>query len=283
MNFQQPVIVNTVPLLRKRVRKWQKADLKIGLIPTMGSLHDGHLTIVKQLQNHVDKTVVSIFVNPIQFSPGEDFSRYPRTLDSDANKLQTIGVDCIFAPNVTEMYGEDFTTNINIKGLSDILCGTSRQGHFDGVATVITKLLNQCLPDKVIFGEKDYQQLQVLKRLVLDLNIPVEIVDGTLVRDEFGLALSSRNVFLSNSEREIALNLNKVLFSLRKKALKGEDLRLLEAWGITELLRSGFRLVDYLEFRCSDTLDLATNLEKQSRILVAAHVGKTRLIDNIPI
>ncbi len=283
MNPNRPEIVNTVKDLRETVSSWRKQGLKIGMIPTMGSLHKGHLAIVEQLQAHVDKTVVSIFVNPIQFGHGEDFSRYPRTLQTDTYKLQSIGVDCVFAPDVAEMYGDGFTTNINIKGLSDILCGASRQGHFDGVATVVTKLLNQCLPDKVIFGEKDYQQLQVLKRLVKDLNIPVEIVNGTLVRDESGLALSSRNSFLSKKERAISIHLNQTLFALKETALEGGDLRLLEAWGITKLLKSGFRLVDYLEFRYDNNLDLATNLDKPVRILSAAHVGKTRLIDNILI
>lgn len=283
MTAPKPEIINTVKALRLVVKGWRSEGLSIGMIPTMGSLHKGHLAIVKQLQSHVDKTIVSIFVNPIQFNPGEDFNRYPRTLESDADKLQTISVDCIFAPDVKEMYGKGFTTNINIKGLSDILCGTSRQGHFDGVATVVTKLLNQCLPDKVIFGEKDYQQLQVLKRLVMDLNIPVEIVNGTLVRDENGLALSSRNIFLSDEERDVANNLNKTLFTLKEKAKEGGDLRLLEAWGITELLESGFRLVDYLEFRHEGNLKLATNLKKPVRILAAAYVGKTRLIDNLPL
>lgn len=204
-------ISRTVKDLRSVVREWHNEGLKVGLIPTMGALHHGHLSLVREMQKIADRVVVSIFVNPKQFGPNEDFDKYPRPEKDDLEKLQQVGCHMLYAPGVEEIYPQGFLTNISVREITTDLCGAERPGHFDGVTTIVTKLLLQCLPDVVIFGKKDYQQYIVLKQLVKDLNIPTVVVGGTLIRDKDGLATSSRNIYLSTEERRIALEIPKTL------------------------------------------------------------------------
>lgn len=278
-------IVRTVKDLRAQVKKWQRQDLKVGLIPTMGALHHGHLSIIKQIQHQVDRTVVSIFVNPKQFGPNEDFSTYPRQEADDLAQLQTVGTDLLYAPEVGEIYPEGFLTNVSIKELTSILCGAKRPGHFDGVTTIVSKLLLQCLPDVAIFGEKDFQQYVVLKQLVKDLDIPTEVIGGNLVRDEDGLATSSRNIYLSPEERQIALELNKTLTNIAT-ILENKEMTIERALstGMAHLLNAGFREIQYLEIRDEENLaEITEEIRRPARVLVAAMLGNTRLIDNMAI
>lgn len=278
-------IVRTVKDLRAQVKKWQRQDLKVGLIPTMGALHHGHLSIIKQIQHQVDRTVVSIFVNPKQFGPNEDFSTYPRQEADDLAQLQSVGTDLLYAPDVGEIYPEGFLTNVSIKELTSILCGAKRPGHFDGVTTIVSKLLLQCLPDVAIFGEKDFQQYVVLKQLVKDLDIPTEVIGGNLVRDEDGLATSSRNIYLSPEERQIALELNKTLANIANILEKGEmTIERALSTGMAHLLNAGFREIQYLEIRDEENLaEITEEIRRPARVLVAAMLGNTRLIDNMAI
>lgn len=278
-------IVRTVKDLRTQVKKWQRQDLKVGLIPTMGALHHGHLSIIKQIQRQVDRTVVSIFVNPKQFGPNEDYSTYPRQEADDLAQLQTVGTNLLYAPDVGEIYPEGFLTNVSIRELTTILCGAKRPGHFDGVTTIVSKLLLQCLPDVAIFGEKDFQQYVVLKQLVKDLDIPTEVIGGNLVRDEDGLATSSRNTYLSPEERQIALELNKTLTNIATILEKGEmTIERALSTGMAHLLNAGFREIQYLEIRDEENLtEVTEEIYRPARVLVAAMLGNTRLIDNMAI
>jgi len=275
-------IVRTVKDLREQIKIWQRQDLKVGLIPTMGALHHGHLSIIKQIQQQVDRTVVSIFVNPKQFGPNEDFSKYPRQEAADLAQLEKVDTDLLFAPDVGEVYPQGFLTNVSIEGLTTILCGAKRPGHFDGVTTIVSKLLLQCLPDVAIFGEKDYQQYVVLKQLVKDLDIPTKVIGGKLVRDPDGLATSSRNVYLSTEERQVALELNKTLANIAQTLEKGEmTIERALSTGMAHLLNAGFREIQYLEIRDEENLDEVTEeIRRPARVLVAAMLGNTRLIDN---
>ncbi|WP_417318508.1 pantoate--beta-alanine ligase [Emcibacter sp.] len=277
-------IVRTVKDLRQQVGEWKQQGLKVGLVPTMGALHHGHISLVKRLQEDCDRIVVSIFVNPKQFGPNEDLDKYPRQERQDADKLTEAGVELLYAPTVDEMYPDGFLTTVSITRMTEILCGANRPGHFDGVTTVVAKLLLQCLPDRAIFGEKDFQQLAVLKKLVKDLDIPVEVVSGTLIRDEDGLATSSRNVYLSPEERQTALEIHKSLSRIVTDLQAGTR-TVSEAItaGEKHLLEAGFNEVQYLEVRDAETLELVDSIERPARVLVAAVLGKTRLIDNMAI
>ncbi|MFC7050867.1 pantoate--beta-alanine ligase [Emcibacter nanhaiensis] len=277
-------IVRTVKELRQQVSEWKQQGLKVGLVPTMGALHHGHISLVKQLQKDCDRMVVSIFVNPKQFGPSEDLDKYPRQEKLDAEKLTEAGVELLYAPTVEEMYPEGFLTTVSIAGMTEVLCGASRPGHFDGVTTVVTKLLLQCLPDMAIFGEKDFQQLAVLKKLVRDLDIPVQVVSGKLIRDEDGLATSSRNVYLSPEQRTIALEINRTLKKIVDDLEAGRtSVADATAQGKQHLLEVGFNEVQYLEVRDAKTLQLVAEITKPARVLVAAILGATRLIDNMAI
>jgi pantoate--beta-alanine ligase len=206
-------LIQDIPRLRERVAKWRRNERRIGLVPTMGNLHDGHLSLVKRAMRLADRVVVSLFVNPLQFAPSEDFERYPRTIEQDRAALEAMGAHCLFAPDEQQVYphGRDHQTRVEVPGISDLLCGASRPGFFQGVATVVTKLFNMVQPDLAPFGEKDYQQLLVIRRLVADLNMPVDIVSAPIVREPDGLAMSSRNAYLTPVEREIAPVLRRVL------------------------------------------------------------------------
>jgi pantoate--beta-alanine ligase len=272
----------TVADLRAHVGSWRKAGKSIALVPTMGALHAGHLSLVTLAKSKADRVVVSIFVNPIQFGPREDFSTYPRDEAGDIEKLRAAGADLVFAPNTAEMYPAGFSTKVSIGDLTEDLCGANRPNHFDGVATVVTKLLLQCAPDMAIFGEKDYQQLLVIKHLVRDLNVPVEILGGDIVREKDGLALSSRNAYLSPAERKTAPLLHQTISEVAAALVRGEGADAACVAGRFKLEAAGFR-VDYIAVRDPDTLKPLSGPVKHARVLAAAYLGKTRLIDNVPV
>ena len=274
--------VRTVGELRAELGKWRKAGQRIALVPTMGALHQGHLSLVALAKELADRVVVSIFVNPIQFGPREDFHLYPRDETGDLDKLAAAGADLVFAPDVAEMYPQGFSTRVNVGDLTEDLCGAARPNHFDGVATVVAKLLLQCAPDIAIFGEKDYQQLLVIKRLARDLNIPVEIVGGPIVREKDGLALSSRNAYLSPAERRIAPLLHRTIAEVAADLAKGRGADDAAEAGRFKLEAAGFR-VNYVAVRDPKTLKPLHGPVKQARVLAAAFLGKTRLIDNVPV
>jgi pantoate--beta-alanine ligase len=275
-------IVRTVGDLRARIAKWRKAGERIALVPTMGALHQGHLSLAALAKKQADRAVVSIFVNPIQFGPREDFNLYPRDEAGDLQKLAGAGADLVFAPDLGEMYPPGFSTRVNVGDLTEDLCGAARPNHFDGVATVVTKLLLQCAPDIAIFGEKDYQQLLVIKRLVRDLNIPVEIVGAPIVRETDGLALSSRNAYLSPAERKIAPLLHRTIAEIAADLGNGRGADDAAEAARFKLEAAGFR-VNYVAVRDPDTLKPLHGPVKQARVLAAAFLGKTRLIDNVPV
>ncbi len=281
-----PVIVRTVADLRAKVAAWKADGDTVALIPTMGALHEGHLTLVKLGQAKARRTVVSVFVNPKQFAPHEDFDAYPRGEALDAEKLTSVGCDLMFAPSANEMYAPGFATAINVSGVSEPLEGAARPQFFGGVATVVAKLLIQCQAHFAIFGEKDYQQLQVIKRLVKDLDLPVEIVPAPTARAEDGLALSSRNAYLSAEERAIAPALPQALRAVAQAVAAGARINEAEAAGKATLTAAGFGQIDYLDIReVSDLSKLGPGPigQAQGRILVAAWLGKTRLIDNMAV
>jgi len=272
----------TVADLRAHVAPWRKAGKSIALVPTMGALHAGHLSLVTLAKSKADRVVVSIFVNPIQFGPREDFNTYPRDEAGDIEKLRAAGADLVFAPNTAEMYPAGFSTKVSIGDLTEDLCGANRPNHFDGVATVVTKLLLQCAPDMAIFGEKDYQQLLVIKHLVRDLNVPVEVLGGDIVREKDGLALSSRNAYLSHAERKTAPLLHQTISEVAAALARGEGADAACVAGRFKLEAAGFR-VDYIAVRDPDTLKPLSGPVKHARVLAAAYLGKTRLIDNVPV
>jgi len=281
-----PTIVRTVADLRAQVAAWKAAGDQVALIPTMGALHEGHLTLVKLGQTRARRTVASVFVNPRQFAPHEDFDAYPRGEAADAEKLASAGCDLMFAPSSAEMYAPGFSTALQVSGVSEPLEGAARPQFFGGVATVVAKLLIQCQADYAVFGEKDYQQLQVIKRLVRDLDLPVEIVSAPTARAEDGLALSSRNAYLSADERQIAAALPRALRAAAQAVAKGGRIDEAEAAGKTALAAAGFGQIDYLDIReASDLSKLGPGpiAGADGRILVAAWLGKTRLIDNMAV
>ena len=274
----------TVADLREHLARWRKADERVGLVPTMGALHQGHMALVTAARAQCDRVAASIFVNPKQFAPTEDLGSYPRREAADLEMLQSAGTDLVFIPAVEEMYPPGFATLVRVGGLTQGLCGAHRAGHFDGVTTVVAKLLLQALPDIAYFGEKDYQQLMVVRCLVRDLDIPVYIAGVSTVREADGLALSSRNAYLSLEERRIAPNLAKVLHSVAIAVAEHPGNVVDElARGLRELRDAGFE-IDYLEIREEDTLSpVTTRVAARSRVFGAVRLGKTRLIDNMPI
>jgi pantoate--beta-alanine ligase len=281
-----PTIVRTVADLRAQIAAWKAAGDQVALIPTMGALHEGHLTLVKLGQTRARRTVASVFVNPRQFAPHEDFDAYPRGEAADAEKLASAGCDLMFAPSAAEMYAPGFSTAIQVSGVSEPLEGAARPQFFGGVATVVAKLLIQCQADYAVFGEKDYQQLQVIKRLVRDLDLPVEIVSAPTARAEDGLALSSRNAYLSADERQIAAALPRALRAAAQAVAEGGRIDEAEAAGKAALAAAGFGQIDYLDIReASDLSKLGPGpiADADGRILVAAWLGKTRLIDNMAV
>ena len=283
------MLVHTIAEVREKVRQWTKEGLTVGLVPTMGALHDGHLSLIKKSVEKCDRTVVSVFVNPIQFCPGEDLDKYPRTLDADEKLCNDAAVDIVFAPSPKEMYGEghimsnDFLTYVIPPYFYvDKLCGKSRVGHFDGVCTVVNKLFNIVQPDYAFFGEKDRQQLIILKKMVKDLNIPVEIVPCPIVREESGLALSSRNKYLSDEDKVNAQALSKILFNIKACYNKGiTDVRALSETAYSYLNSS--HSLEYLEFRDAENLEEKEIADNNTIVFIALKIGDVRLIDNIAL
>jgi pantoate--beta-alanine ligase len=277
--------VRTVADLRAAVRGWRDAGLRVALVPTMGFLHQGHLSLVRLGHARADRVVASLFVNPTQFAPSEDFAAYPRDEARDAALLAGAGCDLLYAPAVGEMYPQGFATTVSVAGVSAPMDGLARPTHFAGVATIVAKLLVQCQPDAAIFGEKDYQQLMVIKRLARDLDLPVEIVGAPTVREPDGLALSSRNSYLTPEQRGIAPQLNAALRSAGEALRAGASVAEAEADGLAALTAAGFASVDYFEVRGAD--DLARlgpgPVDAPARVFVAARLGKARLIDNWPV
>jgi pantoate--beta-alanine ligase len=281
--FAHMETVTTVAALRAEIASYRGAGARIGLVPTMGALHAGHLSLVRETQKRTDRAVVSIFVNPAQFAPHEDFDRYPRDLKSDSEKLAAEGVDLVFAPATAELYPERFSTRIDVGGPSAGLETDFRPHFFAGVAMVVAKLLIAALPDLATFGEKDYQQLLVVRQLVHDLGLPVEIFGAPIVREGDGLAMSSRNAYLTSSERAIAARLNAVLRDTIARVVRDGSIEPAEAFAVESLQRAGFASVDYVAIRDGKTLSPIKSLVRPARILAAAHVGSTRLIDNMAI
>lgn len=284
MSLPLPV-VRTVPELRARVHAWRREGQTIGFVPTMGSLHEGHLSLVRLARREAGRAVASVFVNPTQFAPGEDFDAYPRDEARDAELLASAGCDLLYAPTVAAMYPQGFATRVTVSGVSAPLEGEKRPTHFDGVATVVTKLLNQAGADVAVFGEKDYQQLQVIRRLAADLDIPTRIVGAPTARADDGLALSSRNAYLSEAERRIAPALYAALKGAAEAISAGGRVDDAEAKAIQALRAAGFDSVDYLEARRADDLSRLGPgpAEGDARLLAAVWLGKTRLIDNLAV
>lgn len=273
-------VIHTVEQLRKAI----KTSKKVALVPTMGNLHEGHLNLVRQAKKIADLVVISIFVNPIQFGPNEDYERYPRTLEQDCTHLKQVGADIVFAPPVEEMYPVPQNYFVEVPDLANELCGAFRPGHFRGVATVVLKLFNLVQPDIAIFGKKDYQQLQIIHGMVQALNLPIEIVGAEISRAQDGLALSSRNAYLSTEERIQAVELYKILLSIKVAILKQgrTDFAKLSEEAVTYLSQQGWK-VDYITIRAQADLQYPTENETNLVVLAAAWMGKTRLIDNLEI
>ncbi len=280
---RRPHVVSEVPVLRRAVASLHRAG-KVALVPTMGALHDGHISLVRLARRRAKRVVVSIFVNPTQFAPHEDFGSYPRTLDKDLAALGKAGVDLVWAPNMKTMYPEGFATRIAPEGPAKAgLEDAFRPHFFGGVATVVAKLLTQCTPDVAIFGEKDYQQLKVIERLAIDIDLPVKIVGAPIVRERNGLAMSSRNAYLSEEQRNTAATLYRVLTDCARRIANKEHIARVIDEGSTEIERAGF-LIDYLEARNADSLAKVETLKDGPlRLLVAARLGSTRLIDNVAV
>lgn len=276
-------VVRSVADLRARVAAWRDGKLSVALVPTMGALHAGHLSLVKRGLELADRVVASVFVNPTQFGPNEDFARYPRQEEKDRAALESVGCHLLFAPTVPEMYPEGFATTVTVAGVSDGLCGAVRPGHFAGVATVVTKLLLQCLPDVALFGEKDYQQLAVIRRFARDLDIPVRIEGVPTMREPDGLAMSSRNAYMTPEQRAIAPWLVRALEGVADGLMAGAKASDLCPMAAKGLLKAGFDSVDYVEVRDAASLAPAETLDRPLRILAAARLGATRLIDNIGV
>ena len=280
------MLLNTINEVREEVKKWRKEGLKVGLVPTMGALHEGHLSLIKKAKTECDKVVVSVFVNPIQFGPSEDFDKYPRTLESDTKLCDGEGVDIVFAPSANEMYGGGRLSNDTLTYVCppyffvDKLCGKSRVGHFDGVCTVVMKLFNIVQPDCAFFGQKDAQQVIIIKKMVEDLNIPIEIVQCPIVREESGLALSSRNKYLSEEGKKDALVLSQILNNIKSCYKRGiTDIEALKETAYSYLTVK--HDLEYLEILNRNTLEEEKNANNHSIALIACRVDGVRLIDNI--
>ena len=282
MTNKLPVLRHTHEL-RQLVQQWRRQGQKIALVPTMGGLHDGHLSLVRLAKQHANRVIVSLFVNPTQFAPHEDFDSYPRNEERDWHKLGTVHADAMYAPDVDEIYPEDFATRVEVAGVAQTLEGISRPHFFSGVTTVVAKLFLQTLPDMAVFGEKDYQQLLVIKKLVRDLNFPIAIIPAPIMREADGLAMSSRNVYLNTQERVAAPHLYAVLQDMAKDLSAGREIEETVQKGFGRLEKQGFR-VDYLEVRDAETLTPVEHpLENPARLLAAVYLGQVRLIDNVAI
>jgi pantoate--beta-alanine ligase len=277
--------VTTVATVRERVRNWRREGLRIAFVPTMGNLHAGHISLIEAARRHGNRFISSIFVNPMQFGPNEDFAHYPRTPHNDEKMLADAGCDLMFMPDVAEVYpnGLEKGTRVEVPGLSTILCGAFRPGHFEGVSTVVAKLFNIVAPDVAVFGEKDFQQLTVIRRMVADLCIPVEIVGAPTVREDDGLAMSSRNQYLTPEERELSPKLHQALTRVAERLKKGDnEFGAMEKAEFDAMATAGFR-PDYFSIRNAADLSPASPDAQHLVVLLAARLGKARLIDNVQI
>ncbi len=275
------ILARTVKEVKDQVREWKKQGFSVGLVPTMGYLHEGHQSLVKRAVAENDKVVVSVFVNPIQFAPNEDLETYPRDLEADCALCESTGAAMVFHPEPSEMYGDDFTTFVDMTGVTKELCGKSRPTHFRGVCTVVNKLFNIVTPDKAYFGQKDAQQLAVIRRMVRNLNMNLEVVGCPIIREADGLAKSSRNTYLSAEERKAALVLSKAIFLGEKMIKDGErdGDKVLSA--MTELIESEpLAKIDYVEMVKWDSIEIHHQIDGPVLTAIAVYIGKTRLIDN---
>jgi len=270
--------------LRRRVAAWRSAGQRLALVPTMGNLHRGHISLIEEARRRADRVVASIFVNPLQFGPSEDLGAYPRTLEEDRRRLDEAGCDLLFTPGVQVMYphGQESHTRVEVPGLSAILCGATRPGHFVGVTTVVSKLFNMVQPDVALFGEKDFQQLVVIRRMVADLNMPIEIVGVPIARESDGLAMSSRNGYLTAEERALAPGLHRALLAVESRLAAGADIAEVEA-ATTGMIREAGLGPDYVSIRSAIDLEPATEQDEDLVVLAAAYLGRARLIDNLRI
>lgn len=276
-------VLSSIAELRETIISLQR-NKKIAFVPTMGNLHQGHIDLVDRAHELAEIVVVSIFVNPMQFSAGEDLNNYPRTLERDISKLEAADVDYLFSPDVSEIYADDLTlsTRVVVPGISSLWCGSSRAGHFEGVTTIVNKLFNLVQPDVAVFGEKDFQQLTIIKKMVSDLNMPVEVIGVPTRREADGLAMSSRNIYLTEDEREIAPKLRQMLLNIQKLVISSEnlDFQSIISEEMKALNQTGFK-TDYLAICRQSDLQPATPDDKDLVILAAAYLGKARLIDNL--
>ncbi len=276
-------IVRSISDLRRLTGNWRQEGKKGAIVPTMGALHAGHLSLVQAARAKADEVLVTIFLNPKQFNNLDDLKNYPKTEAADIAKLKEAGVSAVFIPPATEMYPDGFNTTVSVGGLTDGLCGEKRPGHFEGVATVVAKLFLQSGADLAFFGEKDFQQLQIIRKLARDLDIPTEVVGCPTVREEDGLAMSSRNALLSSHERQVAPRLASILSETVEKISAETNLQALLDEARSDILASGFREVEYLELRSEEDLRLVESINSPMRLFVAACLGQTRLIDNMPV
>ncbi|MGR3271678.1 pantoate--beta-alanine ligase [Thalassococcus profundi] len=276
-------ILRSLPDLRAAVAGWKAAGESVGVVPTMGALHDGHLSLVRAAKAGCDRVIVTIFVNPKQFNSAEDLANYPRTETEDARKLAPLAVDAVYVPDGETMYPPGFATTVSVAGLTDVLCGAMRPGHFDGVATVVTKLFTQTRADRAYFGEKDYQQVQVVTRLARDLDLGVTVVPCPTIREEDGLAMSSRNLLLSDRARVWAPELHRAMEEMAEGLLAGGCASDLRSQAVARLERAGFTKVEYLDLRACEDLRLLERPEVPARLLAAAWLAGVRLIDNIAV
>ncbi|MCI5597163.1 MAG: pantoate--beta-alanine ligase [Lachnospiraceae bacterium] len=274
-------IVTTIQEAKEQIKEWKDQGLSVGLVPSMGYLHEGHASLMKAAVSQMDKVAVSVFVNPTQFGPNEDYDSYPRDLDHDIAICEEQGVDLIFHPSVEEMYGKNYNTYVTMETLGDELCGKSRPIHFRGVCTVVTKLFNILTPDKAFFGQKDAQQLAIIKRMVKDLNMNLEVVGCPIIREEDGLAKSSRNTYLSPEERQAALILSKTIFMGQKMVEEGErDVKTLLDAMKSNIETEPLARIDYVEVVDGETMQKVDRIEESVLVAMAVYIGNTRLIDN---
>ncbi|MEL6571171.1 MAG: pantoate--beta-alanine ligase [Pseudomonadota bacterium] len=276
-------IERTLAGLRAQTAAWRKAGETIGVVPTMGALHQGHLSLARAARKDCDRVIVTIFVNPKQFNNPDDLKNYPRTEHEDAKKLESIGVDLIYNPDGDQIYPDGFATNVSVEGLTEMLCGAHRPGHFDGVATVVSKLFIQTAADKAYFGEKDYQQLQIVRRMARDLDIPIKVVGCPTIREIDGLAMSSRNLLISDRARVKAPILPEVMEEMRAALADGAKMTDIQGPAIEKIVAGGYNEVEYLELRDGVTLSLMDQPAEGARLFAAAWLAGVRLIDNIPV
>ena len=274
--------ITELDALRARVRQWKREGLRVGFVPTMGNLHAGHYSLVMLARQYADRVVSSVFVNPTQFGPNEDYTRYPRTPEADTTGLEGAGCDVLWLPTVESMYpfGIDLAARIRVPGVSSVLEGAHRPGHFDGVCTVVARLFNQVQPDVAAFGKKDYQQLAVIQQMVRDLAFPIQILGGSIVRESDGLAMSSRNQYLGDAERPVASRIRQTLLQMREDVIAGKSRAEVEAAAGAGLTASGY-IVDYTAVRRRDLSEPVEAEQGDKVALIAARLGKTRLIDNL--